>query len=94
MGTYEEYKKILKSKTGEQLIEAFNREVGNPGWASSRASYLAALHDEFEEHRYDYAEIGDKYELSLARKVKLVGKKIRADKSKASGRGGGIIRLR
>jgi hypothetical protein len=81
-----EYKARFEKMTGKELIDAFNREVGNRGWTSSRGSYLAALFNEFKERGYDFYEIGDDEYLSLARKVKLVGKKIKViDKGERNG---------
>ena len=63
----------------EQLVDAFNREVGNSGWTGSRASYLSALHEEFENRNYDYSAIGGKGSLSLKKKVRVTGNKILLD---------------
>ncbi|PIR68192.1 hypothetical protein COU49_02500 [Candidatus Nomurabacteria bacterium CG10_big_fil_rev_8_21_14_0_10_35_16] len=48
---YMEYKERFEGMTDGQLMDAFNREVGNSGWTSSRASYLVALHEEFEKRK-------------------------------------------
>lgn len=68
-----EFRERFATMNDEQLVGAFNEEVGNSGWTSSRAAYLAALHDEFDARGYDYSAIG-KDGLSLRNKVKLVGK--------------------
>lgn len=68
----------LSSESDEALIARFNREVGCGGWVSARGRYLAELHEEFAK-RFDYSAIGDASVLSLARKIKLVGKKIVVD---------------
>jgi hypothetical protein len=73
---YERFKRRMENYSDEELIEAFNREVGNPGWVSARAAYLAAIHDEFKKRGYDYSAIGNEKELSFAKKVKLAGKKV------------------
>jgi hypothetical protein len=73
---YKEYKERFSDMSDEQLIDAFNREVNNIGWTSSRAFYLVALQEEFENRNYDYSEIGDKEGLSLKNKIKLIGKKV------------------
>jgi len=72
----QEYRERFAAMTGRQVIEALNCEVGNRGWAGSRALYLVALHDELDRRGYDYSAIGDRKSLSLRRKVKLVGKTI------------------
>lgn len=71
---YEEFLVRFKAFTDDELIDAFNREVGNPGWVSARASYLAALQREFQDRGFDYAAIGDERSLSLRRRVRLVDK--------------------
>lgn len=65
--TYKEFQERLNTMSDEELIDAFNREVGNPGWTSSRAVYLVALHEEFEKRHYDYSIIkdnGDSHDIS------------------------------
>jgi hypothetical protein len=78
--TYQEFKKRFNAMSDEELIGAFNHEVGNPGWTSSRATYLSLLHEEFEQRGYDYSAIGDKGSLSFKNRVALVnGKTIVTD---------------
>jgi hypothetical protein len=48
MATYEEYKERFKDMSDEQLIATFNKDMGNPGWTGSRASFHAAMSDEFK----------------------------------------------
>jgi hypothetical protein len=87
MATYEEYKERFRVMDDEQLIDAFNREVGNSGWTSSRAAYLAALHDEFHNRNYDCSDIDGDSGTSLKNKIKLIGKKlVIEEKSEAQGR--------
>ncbi len=59
-----------------ELVEAFNKDVGNPGWVSARAAYWTALRDEFDRRGFDYSSVGNAAEISLATKVKLIDKKI------------------
>lgn len=66
----------FKAMTDEQLIEAFNHEVGNTGWVGARALYIAALHQAFHEHGFDYSAIGDEHGLSFSQKVRLEGQKV------------------
>jgi hypothetical protein len=73
---YQEFRKRFAAMSDEELIGAFNREVGNPGWVASRGFYLLALHDEFENRGFDYSAIGSKGGLSLRNTIKLAGKKI------------------
>jgi len=69
---YKEDLNFFKKKNDKELIDTFNREVGNPGWTSSRGTYLAALHEEFDNRHYNYSIIGDKGSMFLRHKVKLV----------------------
>ncbi|MEK7473308.1 MAG: hypothetical protein AAB668_01070 [Patescibacteria group bacterium] len=66
----------FKAMSDAELVEAFNKEVGNPGWVSARAEYLTVLHREFDERGFDYSVIGNEGGLSLSREVGLEGKKI------------------
>ncbi len=75
--TYEEYLEKFKKMDDKQLIDSFNREVGNPGWTNSRANYLSALHQEFNDRGYDYSDIGGVGSLSIKNKIELLDKKIK-----------------
>lgn len=72
-----------------QLIDAFNREVGNDGWVSARAAYLAALQDEFQRRDYDYSAIDDETRLSLRCKLQLQGRTI----GPLDGRAASVLRV-
>lgn len=73
---FEEYAKRFKENTDQEMVELFNGEVGKHGWGSSRASYIAALHHEFERRKFDFSLVGSPARLSFKSKVKLDGKKI------------------
>lgn len=60
----------------EELVEAFNHEVGNPGWVSARGEYLFALQEEFGKREIDFSAIGDKTRMSVANKIGLSEKTI------------------
>ena len=45
--------------TIEQLIELFNREVGNNAWTSMRAAHDCALIDEFRRRNIDVSAISN-----------------------------------
>lgn len=78
--TYQEFKERFNKMSNEELISAFNREVGNPGWTSSRATYLALMNEEFEKRKFDYSAIGNSGGFSLKNKVELVdGKTVVVD---------------
>lgn len=68
---YETFKAQLRLLNNEEIIEAFNRQIGNNGWTSSRGSYLGALSSEFERRGFDYSSVGNEAGLSLANKVKI-----------------------
>ena len=70
---FKRYMEQLNNYSDEEIIEVFNREVGNGGWGTARASFLGALHEQLNIRKFDYSEIGDKGSCSLANKVKLVG---------------------
>jgi hypothetical protein len=73
--TYQEYLEEFKKMADDEVIEAFNKEVGNPGWTTSRANYLGALRQEFDNRKYDCSVITQGGGLSLNNKVRLVDKK-------------------
>jgi hypothetical protein len=69
-----EFQGKLMKYSDEELINAFNREVGNNGWCSARGSYLTAMHNEFDRRRIDYRAVGDSVSLCFRQKVSLVNK--------------------
>ena len=56
---YQEYAARFAAATSQSLIESFNREVGNSGWTSVRASCIAALIDEFRNRGIDISAVND-----------------------------------
>ncbi|MCR4314189.1 MAG: hypothetical protein NUV84_03010 [Candidatus Uhrbacteria bacterium] len=72
----QEYKERCKKMSDEQLIDAFNQQVGVNAWGTARSLYLAAIHNEFIERGYNYSDIGSKGGLSFAGKIKLESGKI------------------
>lgn len=75
-GYFEKFGQELSTLTDTELIDKFNQEVETEGWGTARASYLAAIHQEFKKRGFDYSEIGDERSLSFKNKIELVGKKI------------------
>lgn len=73
---FENYVKEFKEKSDQEIVELFNGQVGVNGWGSRRASYIAALHHEFERRNFDFSLVGNPERLSFQSKVKLDGKKI------------------
>ena len=45
--------------SNEKIIKIFNNEVGNKGWCTARASFLGAIHSQFNTRGIDYSTIGD-----------------------------------
>ncbi len=68
---YEEYSERFKEMSDCELVEAFNREVGNPGWTGARGCYLAALHEEFCRRGFVVCNCKSARSLSLKKKVRL-----------------------
>ncbi len=76
VGFYQMYQKRLQNECDQELISCFNKEVGCKAWVSPRASYLAAIHSEFDRREFDYSAIGNRGSLSLKFKVRLWGNKL------------------
>ena len=75
---YDAFRLRLAECSVQELVDAFNREVGNKGWGTARACYLAALHGALDERGVDYSEIGDAKSLSFKQLIVLdpEGKKV------------------
>jgi len=58
-----------------ELILSFNKEVGNSGWTSSRATYLSALHNELKS-RFDSSAIIKNGSMFIKERIFLNAKKI------------------
>ena len=61
--------------TDQELIERFNGDTGHCGWVAARGRFLCALFDEMYK-RFDCSAIGDKKSFSMAKKIRLQGKKM------------------
>ena len=72
-----EIKESLQVKTDQELIAIFNRYVGNTGWCSAKAVYIAALREEICSRNFNNTSIiiieGG---LSLRRRVMLIDNRI------------------
>jgi hypothetical protein len=68
---FKEYMERFNNYSAEQIIEAFNREVGCRGWGTARASYLGALYEQLNIRQFDYSQIGDKTSLSFRNRITL-----------------------
>lgn len=73
---YNEFVERFKTYSNEEIIDCFNKEVGNSGWGTARASYLAAIQNEFGRRKFDYSDIGDKKSLSFKYEIYLEKDKI------------------
>ena len=79
----EKFAKRFAESTDEELIEFYNREVGQNGWVSTRATYLYCLHKEIESRDFDSSLIIRGNIMSLTQKIKLQeGKLIYIDSPK------------
>ena len=58
------------------LIESFNREIGNRGWCSARATYLAKLYDAFLASGLDCSDFIDKGSMNMSRKIHRQGNRL------------------
>ena len=56
---YQEYAARFAAASSQSLVESFNREVGNTGWTSMRASCIAALIDAFRNRNIDILAVND-----------------------------------
>ena len=73
---FEEFTERFDSLTDLELVDCFNQQVGNSGWTSTKAIYLAVLHKEFITRRFDYSIIGNQENLSFKYKIQLRGRKV------------------
>lgn len=72
----EKFEKNLISLSDQEVINSFNKEVGNTGWVAARAHFLKALINQFESREIDYSIIKNENTISLAKKVLLKEKKL------------------
>jgi len=54
---YQEYAARFAAASNQSLVESFNRDVGNTGWTSVRASCIAALIDEIRNRGIDISAV-------------------------------------
>jgi hypothetical protein len=62
--------------TEKEIVEAFNRQVGNPGWVGAKFRLLDKLRKEFQKGGYDTSAIIDEGGMSLKHKIRIVNKRI------------------
>ncbi len=80
---FDEFKERFSYYTDKEIISAFNNEVGNTGWGTARASFLTAIHYEFDRRNFEYSEIGDSKSLSFKYSIRMNDKKILINLSKS-----------
>lgn len=70
------YQERLERLTDEQLINAFNSQVGVQGWGNARAAYGRAMRDEFLKRDFDSTLTLTAHTFSFAKKVILKNKRL------------------
>ncbi len=68
---YQEYAARFAAATNQSLVESFNKEVGVTGWTSMRASFVAALIDEFRNRGIDISAVNDSRSTDFNHHVRL-----------------------
>ena len=68
---YQEYAARFAAASNQSLVESFNKEVGNTGWTSMRAYFIAALIDEFRNRSIDISAVNDGYCTDFNHHVRL-----------------------
>lgn len=54
-----EFVERCRRMSNRELVEAYNREIGNPGCVSARGRYLHALYCEMRKRRIDLSEVNE-----------------------------------
>lgn len=68
---YQEYAARFAAASNQSLVESFNKEVGNAGWTSMRANYIAALIDEFRNRGIDISAVNNGHWTDFNHHVRL-----------------------
>lgn len=72
----EDCTKKLSEMSDDQLIQAYNREVGINAWGNARADFLVGLGDEIRRRDFDSSLIFHEHGMSLRRQVHFVHGKL------------------
>ncbi len=67
----DEFTERFRSATTAELVDAFNSQVGNPGWVSAKGRYLLALYHEFKRRGIDISVIDTGNGMNMDRHVRL-----------------------
>ena len=70
------FRERFRNATIEQLVEAFNGDVGNPGWIGARGSFHAALKEAFLGTGLDCSSFINRGSMSLACRIRLEGQRL------------------
>ena len=73
---FEEFNLRFDSYSDEEMVKAFNGQVGNQGSGTAKMSFLRAIRSQMIKRKIDFSEIGDEKSMSYANKVVLKGKKL------------------
>ena len=69
-----EFEQSFENEPDEKIVELLNNEIGKNTWGTARAGYILALSNTFSKRGIDFSIIGDWKSISLANRVRLVGK--------------------
>jgi hypothetical protein len=69
-----EFEHSFENEPDDKIVDYFNKEVGKNAWGTARAGYILALNNTFSKRGIDYSIVGDWKSISLAKRVRLVGK--------------------
>lgn len=56
---YQEFAARFAAASNQSLVDSFNKDVGNPGWTSMRANFIAELIGEFRKRCIDISAVND-----------------------------------
>jgi hypothetical protein len=68
-----EFAARLRGLSDQELVDLFNKDVGNPGWVAARGRFHVALKEEFTRRGFDFSAIGNDISLSFKNKIILKG---------------------
>jgi hypothetical protein len=69
-----DFEHSFENEPDDKIVDYFNKEVGKNAWGTARAGYILALSNTFLKRGIDYSIVGNWKSISLAKRVKLVGK--------------------
>ena len=74
--TLDDYRESFSVMSVVELVVALNREVGNPGWVSSRGRYLVALNEALHHRDLDLSAVDGLRAIPGLRKFRLEGNRL------------------